>query len=175
VTPGQSVGGDSQVLFTVADLESLQVVADVYERDLDLVSAGQTASVAVEAYPGVAFQAIIATIGDIVDANSRTIKVRAWVDNQSHKLKPEMFARLNINLGDGTSFLSIPKEALLEIDGKEYVYVAEGEGHFVKREVKVVTVSSDYLRVLDGLKPGERVVTKGAILLKGQDAKGVQS
>jgi cobalt-zinc-cadmium efflux system membrane fusion protein len=174
VTPGQSVGGDSQVLFTVADLDSLQVVADVYERDLDLVNAGQTATVTVEAYPGVAFQAVIATIGDIVDPTSRTIKVRAWVDNQSHKLKPEMFARLNINLGDGTSFLSIPKEALLEIDGKEYVYVAEGEGQFVKREVKVVTVSNDYLRVLDGLKSGERVVIRGAILLKGREARGVQ-
>jgi membrane fusion protein, heavy metal efflux system len=175
VTPGQSVGGDSsQVLFTVADLDSLQVVADVYERDLDLVNAGQTATVAVEAYPGVSFQAVIATIGDIVESTSRTIKVRAWVDNQSHKLKPEMFARLNVNLGDGTSFLSIPKEALLEINGKEYVYVEEGEGQFVKREVKVVTVSNNYLRVLEGLKPGERVVTKGAILLKGREVTGVQ-
>jgi membrane fusion protein, heavy metal efflux system len=176
VTPGQSIGGDpGQVLFTVADLDSLQVVADVYERDLDVVHAAQTATVTVEAYPGVAFEAVIATIGDIVDPATRTIKVRAWVNNETHKLKPEMFARLNIDLGDGGSFVSIPKEALLEIDGKEYVYVAEADGQFLKREVKVSNVSNDLIRVLEGLKAGERIVTKGAILLKGQEAKGQEA
>lgn len=172
VTPGQSVGGDpNQVLFTVADLDTLQVVADVYERDLDLVKVAQVATVSVEAYPGVNFPAAIAFIGDVVDPNTRTIKVRAWVNNEAHKLKPEMFARLNIEVGGGTQFLAIPKEAVLEVDGKQVVYVAEAEGRYVKREVKVSTASGDQVRVLEGLKPGERIVTKGAVLLKGQEAK----
>lgn len=172
VTPGQSVGGDpSQVLFTVADLDKLQVVADVYERDLGLVHVGQVATVTVEAYPGEHFPAAIAAIGDIVDPNTRTIKVRAWVGNEDHKLKPEMFARLNIDLGNGTSFIAVPKEAVLEIDGKEYVYVAEGEGRYVKRPVKIGTATGELVRVLEGLTPGERIVTKGAILLKAQEAK----
>ncbi|MGH7230821.1 MAG: efflux RND transporter periplasmic adaptor subunit [Nitrospiraceae bacterium] len=173
VTPGQSIGGDSgQVLFTVADLDTLQVVADVYERDLGLVRSGQVAMVTVEAYPGVMFPAAVAAIGDIVDPNTRTIKVRAWVNNDEHKLKPEMFARLNIDLGDGASFIAVPKEAVLEIDGKEYVYVAEGGDRYVRHEVKVGTASPDLVRILEGLKPGERVVTKGAILLKAKEAKG---
>lgn len=172
VTPGQSVGGDpNQVLFTVADLDTLQVVADVYERDLDLVKVAQVATVSVEAYPGVNFPAAIAFIGDVVDPNTRTIKVRAWVNNEAHKLKPEMFARLNIEVGGGTQFLAIPKEAVLEVEGKQVVYVAEAEGRYVKREVKVSTASGDQVRVLEGLKPGERIVTKGAVLLKGQEAK----
>ncbi len=173
VTPGQSVGGDpGQVLFTVADLDVLQVVADVYERDLGLVHGGQVATVTVEAYPGVIFPGAVAAIGDVVDPNTRTIKVRAWVNNEEHKLKPEMFARLNIDLGDGASFIAVPKEAVLEIDGKEYVYVVEGEDRYVKHEVKVGTASADLVRILEGLKPGERVVTKGAILLNAKEAKG---
>lgn len=172
VTPGQSVGGDaSQVLFTVADLEKLQVVADVYERDLDLVRVGQVANVTVEAYRGTTFPAAIASVGDVVDPVTRTIKVRAWVNNASQKLKPEMFARLSIEVGDATRFLHVPKEAVLEIDGKEYVLVVAPDGHYIKREVKVAKASADLVRVLDGLSPGERIVTKGAVFIKGQDVK----
>jgi cobalt-zinc-cadmium efflux system membrane fusion protein len=172
VTPGSSVGGDqSQVLFTVADLDSLQVVADVYERDLDLVHVGQVAGVTVEAYPGVSFPAAIAAVGDVVDPNTRTIKVRAWVNNEHHKLKPEMFARLNIQVGDASSFLTVPKEAVLEADGKHFIYVVQ-EGKYVKREVQIGTASGDQVRVVEGLQPGERVVTKGAVLVKGQETKG---
>ncbi len=173
VTPGQSVGGDpTQVLFTVADLDKLQMVADVYERDLNLVKVGQVATVTVEAYPGLSFPAAVAAIGDVVDPNTRTIKVRAWVTNEAHKLKPEMFARLNIQRGETTSFLTVPKEAVLEIDGKQFIYVVEGEGRYVKREVKVATASGDHVRVVEGLRSGERIVTKGAVLIKGQEDKG---
>lgn len=173
VTPGSSVGGDtSQVLFTVADLEKLQVIADVYERDLALVKVGQVATVTVEAYQGVAFPAAIAAIGDVVDPNTRTIKVRAWVTNEAQRLKPEMFARLNIQVGETLPFLSVPKEAVLEIDGRHYIYVVEGEGRYVKREVKVATASGDLVRILEGLQSGERIVTKGAVLIKAQEAKG---
>ena len=173
VTPGSSVGGDpSQVLFTVADLGKLQMVADVYERDLALVKVGQVARVTVEAYPDIGFPAAVAAIGDVVDPNTRTIKVRAWVNNEARKLKPEMFARLHIEIGDATSFLTIPKEAVLEIDGKEFVYVEEAQGRFVKRQVKVGTASGEQVRILEGLQPGERIVTKGAVLIKGQEAKG---
>jgi cobalt-zinc-cadmium efflux system membrane fusion protein len=173
VTPGQSVGGDvSQVLFTVADLDTLQVVADVYERDIALVKVGQVATVTVEAYPGVAFPAALALVGDVVDPVTRTVKVRAWVTNEAHKLKPEMFARLNIQVGDATQFLAVPKEAVLEADGSHFVYVVDANGRYVKRPVKVSTSSGDHVRVLEGLKPGERIVTKGAVLIKGQEAKG---
>jgi cobalt-zinc-cadmium efflux system membrane fusion protein len=173
VTPGQSIGGDSgQVVFTVADLDMLQVVADVYERDLALVKEGQTAKVSVEAYPDVNFPATVATIGDVVDPISRTIKLRAWVNNKDHRLKPEMFARLHIQVGESTPLLIIPREAVLEVDGKQFVYVVEGADRYVKREVKVSTISPDQVRVLEGLTSGQRIVTKGAVLIKGQEVKG---
>jgi len=173
VTPGQSVGGDAnQVLFTVADLDMLQVVADVYERDLALVKEGQFAKVKVEAYPEVDFPATVAAIGDIVDPASRTIKLRAWVNNQDHRLKPEMFARLHIQVGDESRILVVPKEAVLEADGKQFVFVVEEPNQYVKREVKVSNFTPDQARVLEGLTPGQRIVTKGAVLIKGQEVKG---
>jgi len=173
VTPGQSVGGDAnQVLFTVADLDMLQVVADVYERDLALVKEGQFAKVKVEAYPEVDFPATVASVGDVVDPASRTIKLRAWVNNQDHRLKPEMFARLHIQVGDATKILVVPKEAVLESDGKQFVFVVEDSNHYVRHEVKVSNFTTDQMRVLDGLTPGQRIVTKGAVLIKGQEVKG---
>jgi membrane fusion protein, heavy metal efflux system len=173
VTPGQSVGGDpAQVLFTVADLDMLQVVADLYERDLSLVKEGQFAKVNVEAYPGVDFPATVAAIGDVVDPTTRTIKLRAWVNNEPHKLKPEMFARLNIEVGDSVQFLTVPREAILEADGKQFVYVMEAPDRYVKREVKVGGASGDQARIIEGLRSGEHIVIKGAVLIKGQEVKG---
>ncbi len=173
VTPGQSIGGESgQVLFTVADLDILQVVADVYERDLAylaLVKEGQLAKVSVEAYPDVSFPATVTTIGDVVDPASRTIKLHALVNNKDHRLKPEMFARLHIQVGESALLLTIPREAVLDEDGKQFVYVVEGIDQYVKREVKVSTISSDQVRVLEGLASGQRIVTKGAVLIKGQE------
>lgn len=173
VTPGQSVSGDSDhVLFTVADLDMLQVVADVYERDLALVKEGQYAKVRVEAYPDTDFPATVAAIGDVVDPVSRTIKLRAWVNNQEHKLKPEMFARLYLQVGDATRILVVPKEAVLDSNGKQFVYVVEGPDRYVKREIKAANFAQDQMRVLEGLTPGQRIVIKGAVLIKGQEVKG---
>ncbi|HEY6084384.1 MAG TPA: efflux RND transporter periplasmic adaptor subunit, partial [Nitrospira sp.] len=173
VTPGQSVGGDAnQVLFTVADLDMLQVVADVYERDLALVKEGQYAKVSVEAYPAVFFPATVAAVGDVVDPTTRTIKLRAWVNNPEHKLKPEMFARLHLRVGETTPLLTIPREAVLEADGKQFVYVVEGPDQYVKHEITVSPISPDQVRVVDGLTSGQRIVVKGAVLIKGREAKG---
>jgi membrane fusion protein, heavy metal efflux system len=173
VTPGQSVTGDPDpVLFTVADLDVLQVVADVYEQDLALVQEGQSAVVKVEAYPDVAFPATVTAVGDVVDPVTRTIKVRARVANEFHKLKPEMFARLQLDVSGRGQFLTVPREAVLEVDGKQFVYVVESGNRYVKREIKTANMSAGQTRVLEGLKVGELIVIKGAVLIKGQDDQG---
>lgn len=174
VTPGQSVTGDSEhVLFTIADLDLLQVVADVYEHDLALVREGQSAMVKVEAYPEVEFPAKVTAVGDIVDPATRTIKVRAQVNNKSHKLKPEMFARLQLDVSDAAQFLTVPREAVLEVNGRQFVYVVEDGNRYAKREVKTAHISPDQTRIVEGLTKGERIVTKGAVLIKGQEVKGM--
>lgn len=170
VTPGQSVSGDpNQVLFTVADLNTVQVIADVYERDLGLVKIKQQATVTVEAYPETAFPATISSIGDVVDQMTRTIKIRAVVNNSDRKLKPGMFARLNVKLSESLPYPLIPQEAVLEIDGNMYVYVADNDNHFMKRPITTGYPSSGHMSVLHGLEAGETIVVKGAVLLKGQD------
>jgi len=167
VTPGESVGGDpAQVLFTVVDLDTLQVAADVYESDLGLIKVGQVATATVEAAPGVEFPAAIAAIGDLVDPAGRTIKVRAWVNNQDRRLKPEMFARLHVPIGDETPFITLPSEAVFESEGRLYVYVQDGPSHYTPRAVKVQKLPDRQVRVLEGLHSHERVVVKGAVLLK---------
>jgi cobalt-zinc-cadmium efflux system membrane fusion protein len=170
VTPGQSVTGDSDhVLFTIADLDVLQVVADVYERDLALVREGQPAVVKVEAYPEMEFPAKVTAVGDVVDPATRTIKVRAHVNNKAHKLKPEMFARLQLDVSDAGQFLTVPREAVLEVNGKQFVYVVQDGTRYLKREIKIAHVSPGQARVVEGLTQGERIVTKGAVLIKGQE------
>lgn len=170
VTPGQSVSGDpNQVLFTVADLNKVQVIADVYEKDLGLVQIKQKATVNVEAYPDTLFPATISAIGDVVDQTTRTIKLRAVVDNADRKLKPGMFARLNVKLSESLAYPLIPQEAVLEIDGNMYVYVADNQNHYMKRPIKTGLPSAGQMSVLSGLEPGEKIVIKGAVLLKGQD------
>ncbi|WP_447972608.1 efflux RND transporter periplasmic adaptor subunit [Nitrospira sp. Kam-Ns4a] len=169
VTPGQLVGGDpSQVLFTIADLDTLQVVADAYEGDLGLLQVGQVAVATVESAPGKTFPAAIAFIGDLVDPTTRTVKVRAWVNNEVRLLKPEMFARLNIPIGGGASFITVPTEAIVEQEGHLYVYVQDQPGHYVKREVTAQKIEDNRMRVLTGLAEGDTIVSKGAILVKAQ-------
>jgi len=173
VTPGQSVTGDpDHVLFTIADLDMLQVVADVYEHDLALVHEGQFAVVKVEAYPDVDFPAKVTAVGDVVDPATRTIKVRARVNNEMHKLKPEMFARLQLDVSDTAQFLTVPRQAVLEEDGKQFVYVVEPGNRYVRRNVKTATISPEQARIVEGLTQGERIVTKGAVLIKGQQITG---
>lgn len=97
VTPGQWVGNDpSQILLTVADLDRLQIIVDVYEHDLPLIHTGDPAMATVEAYPGEVFPAVIAKIGDVVDRDTKTVKVRAMVKDEGRKLKQGMYAQLTL-------------------------------------------------------------------------------
>ncbi|MDE3049554.1 MAG: efflux RND transporter periplasmic adaptor subunit, partial [Nitrospirota bacterium] len=165
VTPGQRVGGDSaQVVFTVADLDTVQVVADVHERDLGLITLGQRATATVESWPGQSFPAVITRVGDIVDATTRTVKVRAMVKNEARKLKPEMFAQLTIPLANTASFIVIPQQAVVEVGGQQLVYVETTPGQYEPREIKVKKVNADHVRVLEGLTAGEQIVARGAVL-----------
>ncbi len=83
-----------------------------------------------------------------------------------------MFVRLRLDVGDATPFLTIPREAVVEIDGKHFVYLVESSDKYVRRAVRVTSVSPDLVRVLEGLSPGQRIVTKGAVLVKGQEVRG---
>ncbi len=173
VTVGQMVGADpTQMLYTIADLNVLQVVAEVYERDLSRVSKGTPVTVTVEAYPDETFSGTIVYVGDVVDQTTRTIKVRCNVTNRDLKLKPEMFARVRLKTGSSTPVLALPKEAVIEVGGQAFVFVQAADGRYVRRPVVTGTMAGDTIQIREGLQAGERVVVKGALLLKGEQEKG---
>ncbi len=165
VTPGQIVGpATDTALFTVANLERLQVVADVYEHDLSGVQIGAVATMTVEAYPGVEFPATIAVIGDVVDPATRTIKIRASVANSDRRLKPEMFARLTLAGHHMPSRIVIPKQAVVERSGKHWIVVQLPKGRFEERLVTIDGMGGNHVTIREGLTTGERIILTPGML-----------
>jgi cobalt-zinc-cadmium efflux system membrane fusion protein len=166
VLVGQEVRADATTpLMTVTNLEALWVIADVYEQDLGLITSGATVSVTVPAYPGETFPGTVARLGDVVDPTSRTVKLRCVVPNPEGRLKPEMFAKIAIAETSGKQVIVIPAKSVLNEAGKFRVIVVENNT-FRPVFVEVGPESSGKVRVLSGLKPGDRVVTDGALFLK---------
>ena len=166
VLVGQEVRADATTpLMTVTNLETVWVNADVYEQDLGLVSSGAVVDVRVPAYPGETFPGTVAHLGDVVDPTSRTVKLRCVVPNPNGKLKPEMFAKIALADTNGKKVLVIPARAVLNEAGKFRVIVVEGN-LFRPVNVEVGPEVDGRVRVLAGLKAGDKVVTDGALFLK---------
>ena len=175
LTIGQMVGTDpSQILYTIGNLDVLQAVADVYEQDLSLVGEGMAVSVEVQSFANEAFQGTVAYVGDVVDPTTRTTKVRCNLKNLNQKLKPEMSARIRIMKPVSESLaLAVPREALIRIGDEDFVFVEKTEMEYERRRVVAGPTSGDLVEIHEGLKAGERVVVKGALLLEGALEKRV--
>jgi cobalt-zinc-cadmium efflux system membrane fusion protein len=172
--PGMEVRADSGAsLVTVADLTRLWVLADVFERDVGSVTAGGRAEVRVAAWPGRVWQGKIAHVGDVVDPQTRTVKVRVEVQNPEQRLKPEMFARVTLSGGTAAQGLTVPAQAVLTDGAASAVVVALGDGRFERRTVEAGPERDGHVRILSGLAAGERVVVDGAIYLSAA-ATGVE-
>jgi cobalt-zinc-cadmium efflux system membrane fusion protein len=159
-------------LFTVADLTTLWVIADVSEKDIPQVKTGLPVEVRVSPYPNDVFKGIVTYIGDQIDPSTRTVRVRTEVDNSLAKLKPEMFATVFITTHVLSDVLAIPGEAVQTDGNKKIVFIDKSNGGFEKREVSLGRQVDSFYEVLDGIKPGERLVTKGSFLLKSEAQKG---
>lgn len=166
---GQMVGmNPSQILYVIADLDALQAVADAYERDLHLIGEGMEVSVEVPSFPNEMFQGTVNYVGDVVDPTTRTTKVRCSLNNSGHKLKPEMFARIHIMKPVVESLaLAVPREAVITIGDEAFVFVEKTATEYERRIVVTGPTSGDLIQIHQGLRAGERVVVKGALLLKG--------
>ncbi|HJZ84693.1 MAG TPA: efflux RND transporter periplasmic adaptor subunit [Polyangia bacterium] len=164
---GQEVRADqAQALMTITSLDVVWVQADVYEQDLALLQPGAQVTVHVPAYPGESFAGKIVHIGDVVDAQTRTVKLRCVAPNPEHKLKPEMFAKVELKDVSGRKLVVIPARAVLS-DGQKTKVVVATEGNVFKvREIEVGPEVDGVVRVLAKLRPGEKIVTDGALFLK---------
>lgn len=163
----------SKSLYTVADLSSVWVLVDINEKDLAKVHRGQMATVTVGAFPDLKLKGRITYIADLVNEASRTVKARVEVANPGRKLKPEMFATVELALPSGVPpVLAVPEEALQDFDGKKVVFVAETETEFTVRPVQAGRTANGMVEIVSGLKEGERYAVKGAFILKSEVKKG---
>jgi len=163
----------SKSLYTIADLSSVWVLVDIHEKDLAKVRRGQSATVIVGAFLDQKFRGRITYLADLVDEATRTVKARVEVPNPGRKLKPEMFATVELALAaDAPPVLAVPEEAVQEIDGKKVIFVAEMETEFEPRAVELGRASGGMVEVVSGLKEGERYAAKGAFTLKSELKKG---
>jgi cobalt-zinc-cadmium efflux system membrane fusion protein len=164
---GQEVRADQATpLITVSSLDTVWVLGDAYEQDLGLVAEGDPVSITVPAYPGQVFPGKVTHVGDVVDSTTRTVKIRCVADNPGHKLKPEMFAKVDVRNTSGRKFMTIPSKAVLTEGDKSVVIVATEGNVFRTRRVDVGPEMDGQMRILGGISPGEKVVTDGAIFMK---------
>jgi Cu(I)/Ag(I) efflux system membrane fusion protein len=186
VQEGQYVN-EGDWLFHLADLTHLWLLADVYEEELPLVELGQAVELSVRSVPGEPFQGTVSFIDPVVQPESRTIRVRIEVPNADGRLKPGMYARVRLHR-EMPEMIAVPENAVLWSGQRTVVIVQQGEGLFQPREVKIgqrwmysngqddetrgaLDFGADrqrYNEVLEGLTPGERVVTAGAFLLSAE-------
>ena len=167
VLVGQEVRADQTTpLITISSLDSVWVQADAYEQDLALVAEGDAVAVRVPAYPDETFAGTVKHIGDVVDASSRTVKIRCVVSNLGHRLKPEMFAKVDVLNAAGHKFITLPANAILNDGDKATVIVATEGNVFRTRRVDVGPEIEGRVRILDGLQAGEKIVGDGAIFMK---------
>ncbi len=165
-TIGATVGTDAN-LFKIIDISRVWIDANVFEKDLERVRRGQEVKVSVPAFPGSSFAGKVILISSVVDPETRTVKVRTEVPNPDSKLKPDMFANVEIITDMHRTAISIPQSALLNDGGQTVVFVAAGSD-YQKRTVTAGIQSNDRVEILDGLQAGDKVVVKGNYLLLQQ-------
>ncbi len=166
VGPGQFIKSDMTTpLFQISDLSSLWAHGDVFESDLPNIRLGAPIEITVESYPARVFQACVSFINPTVDPATRTVHVRCEVSNPRGLLKPDMFARMKIIDGSRKSVPVIPAGAVVSRNGESFVLVEEAPGRFRKRRVEIGHEVDGSVMIDGGLNVGERIVTKGAVLL----------
>jgi Cu(I)/Ag(I) efflux system membrane fusion protein len=156
-----------QMLYRIADLSTLWVEADVYEREVPFVHVGGSATVTLDAYPGERFPTRVTYIYPYVDEQTRTNKVRYELANRGGRLKPGMFATVEIAVPAGPAIV-VPLNALLDSGKEQIVFVGQGDGYFEPRKVKAGRRLGDEVEILEGIKEGELVATGAPFFLDSE-------
>lgn len=158
--------GNTPAPFTVSDLSTMWMFASVPEAQIALLKLGQEVDVKTLAYPGQVFAGKIVNIGAQVDPNTHRLLVRSEVGDPNHALRAQMFATFTIRTGQAMKSLAAPEGGVVrEGDGTMTAWVTTDGHRFTKRSIKVGLQQEGYDQVLDGLKPGERLATEGALFM----------
>jgi membrane fusion protein, heavy metal efflux system len=167
VTPGTTVTPGTG-MFVVSDLSTLWAVAELDEAQLSKVHVGRPVEVRVAAYPTAMFSGTISFVADRVNPKTRRITVRATVPNTDGLLKPEMYATIALGESDARTITVAPASAIQNVDGTSVVFAAENNGRFRVRRVTTGVDTGQGVEIVDGLKLGDRLVTRGSFVLKSE-------
>lgn len=154
-------------LYTVADLSTVWVNANVFQTDLGKIKPGDAAAITVDAYPGRTFSGRVSEVLPQVDMNTRTARVRIVMPNPGNKLMPGMFVNVGLRIPLGRQ-LVVPSSAVLHAGERQLVFVSRGEGNFVPREVQTGAQAGEKTIVSKGLKAGETIVSSANFLIDSE-------
>jgi len=176
VTPGSLVEA-LQPLVGVADLSSVWVFLKAYEKDLPLLEKGLSVAIRADAYPQESFPGRIDFLGSIVESASRTVQVRATVENPTEKLRPGMFVKAQVDVPKPQSeahlVVAVPQSALQTLEARTVIFVQTEPGVFVRKLVESGHTFEGFTEILAGLKVGDVIVTEGSFVLKSEFAKAL--
>ena len=167
VREGMFVKPSSEVL-TLADLSSVWLLIEVFERQSDWVAVGQPTEVRLSYLPGRVWEGEVEFVYPTIDPKTRTLQARLRFDNPDEALKPDMYANVRIYAGPKDNVLSVPAEALIKSGDSRRVIIALGDGKFRAQEVMSGIQSGDRVEIIDGLNEGDRVVTSGQFLIDSE-------
>jgi cobalt-zinc-cadmium efflux system membrane fusion protein len=166
VAPGQVVQAGQTQAFTISDLSTVWVLANVYQADLANVHSGDEVVVQTDAYPG-SFRGRISYVSPALDPGTRTLQARIVVDNPGEKLKRDMYCAVTATAGSIANVVAVPNSSLLRDDNNEhFVYVVNGANQFGRRDVQTGESQDGQTQILKGISPGERVVGDGSLFLQ---------
>ena len=155
-------------LFQIADTSAVWVQADVFEQDIAAVNVGQAAKIRINAYPGEVFAGRIAYVYPTLKAETRTVPVRIELANPQGRLKPAMFAEVDIPVAGGTQVVTVPQSAVIDSGSRQVALVQLGDGRFEPRALKLGQRGVDFVQVLEGVKEGELVVVAANFLIDAE-------
>lgn len=155
-----------RTLVTIANLDTVWILADVYEKDIARVPSSGEVTVQVDAYPDRTFKGQLTYVSDVIDPKSRSAKVRSVVQNPEGLLRLDMFARVSIPTKDQQQALAVPIDAIQQIDGQAAVFVRESETRFKRQNVQLGLQAGNMIEVKTGLKGGETIVAAGSFYFK---------
>lgn len=166
VSPGQVVQAGQTQAFTISNLSTVWVLANVYQADLAYVHSGEDVAVRTDAWPG-AFHGRISYVSPALDPNTRTLQARIVVDNPGEKLKRDMYCTVTVTAGKVANAIAVPNSALLRDDNNQpFVYVAVDVNQFGRRDVETGQSENGLTQILKGISPGDKVVGDGSLFLQ---------
>jgi cobalt-zinc-cadmium efflux system membrane fusion protein len=161
---------NATAIATIANIDSVWAVGDLYPRDQAAVHVGQPVAITVSGYPGLTIRGVVNNISDAVDPVSLTLKVRVVLPNPGYRLKPQMYANMTITNRE-RQVIVVPSTAVIQNGQSAFVFVESTPGKYERRDVTLGDVHSDNDEVLRGLNDGDRVVSTGVELLRASEGQ----